>query len=290
MRLLCPLFVISVLLLPVPLWATDRVSVEVMVADTLARPGRTVRIESRLLQTGIIGSQGAGGERVTLSVGGEEVAGSLTGGDGVAFFEFEVKRLGLMPMKVSVAGSTRVLDATGEGWLGVWEKRRPLLLVESTVLFESAVNPPEPARGPIALPVPNPERGISGRAPAREAAEELDRLGKFFYNIVYLIPVGPHHGTQRRELHQWLSNHHFPAGVILAAPATVDGLNELLAQMKTDGWENVRAGVGRTSAFAQALVGHRLKTAIVGGDGKGDYPRKARVVSDWKAVRKHLQD
>lgn len=290
MRLPVAFFAISVLLLPVPLWAADRLAVEVLVSDALARPGRTVRVESRLLQTGILGSQGAGGERVTLSVGGEEVAGSLTGGDGVAFFEFEVKRLGLMPMKVSVAGSTRVLDAMGEGWLGVWEKRRPLLLVESTVLFQPSEDPPAPGRGPIALPGPTPDREISGRQPAQEAAGELDRLGKFFYNIVYIIEDGPHHGARRRELHQWLSNHHFPPGVILTAPATVDGLNELLARMKTDGWENVRAGVGRTAVFAQALVGQRLKTAIVGGDGKGEYPRKARVVSDWKAVRKHLQD
>ncbi len=286
MRLFLLLIVTSELLFPLPLVAADRVAVEVIVADALARLGRTVRVESRLLHTGVLGPQGAGGERLGLAMGGEEVAGSLTGGDGVAFFELEPKRLGLVPMTVSVTGSSRVVDAAGEGWLAVWEKRRPLLLVESAVLFE----PPAPDSGPIALPVPTPDLEISGRQPAPEAAEELNRLGKFFYNIVYVIPAGPRHGTQRRQLHQWLTAHHFPAGVVLPAPATLAGLNELVGQMKTDGWENVRAGVGRTAEFAQALVGQRLKTAIVGGDTKGDYPRKARLVSDWKAVRKHLQD
>lgn len=289
-RLPLALFLTGALLFPALLWAADRVAVEVIVSDALARPGRVVRVESRLLRTGILGSQGAGGERLTLSVGGAEMAGALTGGDGVAFLEFEPKRLGLVPMKVSVAGSTRVLDAAGEGWLAVWEKRRPLLLVESAVLFAPSVDSSAPGRGPIALPVPTQDREVSDRQPVPEAAEELNRLGKFFYNIVYLIPAGPHQGIQRRALHEWLLTHHFPAGVVLPAPPTLDGLTGLLGQMKSDGWENVRAGVGRTTVFAQALVGQRLKTAIVAGDVKGEYPRKARLVSDWKAVRKHLQD
>ncbi len=265
--------------------AAERVGVTVLVSDAMARSTRSVRIESRVVTDGLLGSRGVGGERVGLWVDGTQVATGLTGGDGRAYFEFEPRRIGLHPMKVTLAGSPRVQDAEGRGTLAVWERRRPLLLVEQGVL-ESGPTPPD--RG-----VPFPPGAVSGPQrgePAPGAAEELARLTKFYYNLIYLVPVDQNGMALAQEVRTWLKSHGFPPGVVLTTPRTAAGIEEFIARLKDDGWDNLRAGVGTSRVFAQALVAQRMIVAIRTERAREEFPRKARVVKDWKAVRKQLQE
>ena len=265
--------------------AANRATVDVWVSDTLARSNRSVRIESRVVETGILGAQGVGGERVALWVDHVQVATGLTGGDGRAYFEYQPRRIGLFPMKVVVAESPRVGEAVGTGTLAVWERRRSILLVESRVLLD-----PES---------PGPASGLSGfgfstdmtaMTPNPNAAEELGRLSQFYYNLIYLVPIDGDGGARLGALRTWLTTHRFPPGVVLPVSHTTAGLEELIIRLKAAGWDNLKAGVGRTPMFAQALVAQRLTVAVVADESRETYPRRARRAKDWKTARKYLQD
>lgn len=266
-------------------YAAERTAARVLVFDAIARSNRPVRVESRVVETGMMGARGIGGEKLTLSVDGTEVATALTGGDGRAYFEFEPRRIGLHTMKVALANSPRVLDATGTGTLAVWEKRKAILLIEQAVLFEAEGEPVRPTP-----PLPRLSTEPSLGTPSPGAAQDLSRLGHFFYNLIYLVPSGSTDLIGAETLRNWLSTHHFPPGVVLAVPMATEGLEDFVSQLKADGWENLRAGVGRSPAFAQALVAQRLRVVIHSTKPQSEFPRKAKVVDNWTAVRKQLQD
>ncbi|GKS57905.1 hypothetical protein YTPLAS18_14320 [Nitrospira sp.] len=260
--------------------AGSRTKVTVIVADALARSAQPVRIESRVFQEGLLfGARGVGGERVLLEVNGDEVASSLTGGDGRAYFEFEPRRLGLFPMRVILSDSPRVLDAIGTGTLAVWERRRPILLVEQSVLLDHDA-------GPSGMTAAGRVLG----EPSSGAAEALSRLGKFYFNLVYLMPPAADRAADASEYHAWLEANGFPSGVVQQVPPTGAALEAFIGTLKEQGWENLKAGVGSSEAFAQALVAHRLKVAIRTDKPRADFPRRAKVVPDWTSVRKQLQD
>ena len=46
--------------------------------------------------------------------------------------------------------------------------------------------------------------------------------------------------------------------------------------------------MGRTNDFAQAFLQRRLDAVMVPEPAKGDAPRKAKVVKEWKEVRKKM--
>jgi hypothetical protein len=48
----------------------------------------------------------------------------------------------------------------------------------------------------------------------------------------------------------------------------------------------VKAGIGRTSDFAEDLVAQRLDVVIVPEPERGQLPKKAQVARSWKDVRK----
>jgi len=118
------------------------------------------------------------------------------------------------------------------------------------------------------------------------AAAELGKLAEFYYNLVYLDLTGRGH---LEDLQDWLREHQFPPGMIRILPQTPTALTELIHDLKTEGWEKVSGGIGRTADFAEVLVQNRLQTVILPlPQAQGRFPRRAIVLNDWSRVRRHL--
>jgi hypothetical protein len=62
-----------------------------------------------------------------------------------------------------------------------------------------------------------------------------------------------------------------------------------IQKLKKEGWDHIEAGIGQTKGFADTLVKNRIKVVIFPNPSKKvKYPRRAKVISTWKEVRKHL--
>jgi hypothetical protein len=267
--------------------AAEKIEGKLSVKDTLTLPGQPARVEATLIRTGLLGKlRGLGGEQLELLVDGKSVARAMTGGDGRAFLEYTPKVRGNHEVTVRLLPNPRVTSSEAKATLGAWERRRPILLVEV-----SAVMQPEKASP---LPVPSMPIQLGERAdpePAPDAADELKRLAQFFYNVIYLSwspkevtdPFGD--GTDMRE---WLARHKFPGGLWMRIGQGERVLGAKIDQLRADGWTNVKAGIGKSRAFADVLVAHRVDVVIVPVPDKGDLPKKAKAVKEWKEIRKKL--
>jgi hypothetical protein len=270
-----------------PSFAEPRQAAAISVHDVLTMPGRTIRLEAQLFQPGVLGKAGIGGELVEFLVGGRAVARAMTGGDGTARIEYAPPQRGILPVTVRLVPSKRLSAATdGSGTLCVWEKRRPILLVEVTALTEEPQSP--------SMPLPSLPITIGGTTPLKpvpDAADELKRLSQFYYNIIYLTKEqsGPamFRGDQI-DLRRWLTQHQFPEGHWLRVPGGPAALTEALESLKENGWDNLKAGVGSSREFAETLVARRITVVIVREQERGELPRKARVAKEWRGVRKLL--
>lgn len=259
--------------------AADKVTGHLWLQDALTVAGKPVRIEARLVRTGLMGRSGLGGEQLELLLGEQTIGRAMTGGDGRAFFAYTCRKRGTETMTVRLAQRVRVESAEAVGTLACWERRRPILLVDVAVLVK------EPSRSPGPLPLPlsrdTPE-------PEPDAAEELKRLTEYFFNVAYLAWPGTEPGETPTGWQAWLRAQRFPLGPVLPVEPGPQGLDLLLDRFKADGWENVKSGIGRTKAFAEALVNRRMEVVIVPARDE-TLPRRARVAKDWKEVRKRLR-
>lgn len=267
--------------------AADKITGVLSVHDVLTIPGRPARIEARLVGDSLLRRAGLGGERLELLVGGKTVTTAMTGGDGRAFFEYAPPRRGNHVMTVRLADNKRVTSPEATATLAVWERRRPILLVEAAALVERAAGPKIPL-----LPVPLEFGGFGRRGPAPDAAEELTRLTKFFYNVIYLSwsdSGTPVRFGKREGLPEWLGKHKFPAGLRMSVDPGREALATKIEDMKAGGWTNFRIGIGRTKTFAEVLVEHRIGVIIMpASEEDEELPRKAQVAKNWKEVRKKL--
>ena len=58
--------------------------------------------------------------------------------------------------------------------------------------------------------------------------------------------------------------------------------------LRADGWTNVKAGIDKSRTFAEVLVTHRMEVVLVPEPDKGEVPKKAKAVKEWKDIRKKL--
>lgn len=266
--------------------AAEKIEGQLSVKDVLVLPGQPARIEATLARTGLLGKQqGLGGEQLELLVGGKSVARAMTGGDGRAFLEYTPKVRGNHEVTVRLMPNHRVESPEAKATLGAWERRRPILLVEV-----AAVMQPEKASP---LPVPSMPIQLGERAdpePAPDSADELKRLAQFFYNVIYLSWSPREAGSlgDFPDMREWLARHKFPGGLWMTVSPGERALGTKIDQLRADGWTNVKAGIGRSRAFAQVLIAHRVDVVIVSLPDKGDLPKKAKAVKEWKDVRKKL--
>jgi hypothetical protein len=268
-------------------YAADKIDGILFVRDVLTLPGQPARIEAVLSKRGLLGTQqGLGGEQLELIVEGKPVAKAMTGGDGRAFLDYTPKTRGNHELIVRLAADPRVTSPDARALLGAWERRRPILLVEVSAVMQQKKSSPLPV--PV-LPVPL--TGQEDPMPAPDAADELNRLAQFFYNVIYVSWAPKDAGGSmgvKQDVREWLARHKFPSGLSMAVNPGEQALGAKIDQLRTDGWTNVKAGIGRSKAFAEVLVAHRMEVVIVPEPDKGDLPKKAKAVKEWKEIRKKL--
>ncbi|MGH7167307.1 MAG: hypothetical protein ACREII_02125 [Nitrospiraceae bacterium] len=263
--------------------AAGKVAGTLSLRDALTAPGRPVMIEARLVRAGFLGQTGLGGEQLEFIVEGKKAGTAMTGGDGRALFEYTPRRRGFYAVKVRLPQSQRVESSEASATVACWERRRPILLVEFAALTEDTKAPP----GPLpSLPL---ELGRRDRpTPAPDAADELNRLTRFYYNVIYLVGGGDGDMGELGDVRAWLQDHKFPVGFSLTLQPGRTKLGPTIEDLRADGWDNLKAGVGRTLEFAEALAAQRMEVVIVPEPDRGELPNKAQVAKNWKDVRTKL--
>jgi hypothetical protein len=264
-------------------WAGSKITGVLLTKDALTIPNRPAKVEARLVQQGLMGETGLGGESLQLEIAGKTVATAMTGGDGRAFFEYTPKMRGNVTFAVTLVNSPRVEAPLAAGFLAVWEHRRPILLVEALALAEQ---PPEP----LAPALPFGKAAVAQLKPLPDAADELRRMAQFYYNVIYVTAQndGLFSVSRVGQFRQWLSDNGFPSGLIIHAENKQEGLGAMLDDLKKEGWTAIKSGIGRSPSFAATLVERRMEAVLVPEPSKGEVPRKAKTAKDWKEVRKKL--
>lgn len=246
------------------------------VGDVLTLPNQSVRIEAQLGGKASGASFPWGGVSVHLSIDGKSVATAKTDDSGQVSFEYLPKMRGNYVVTVSVDDAASVTAEKTDATLCVWERRRPIILVEMAALVQpGAATPTETGTEASAQPVP-------------DAAEELARLTQYYYNVVYVSGSGqpPAETGAIGNVHRWLASHKFPPGFV--AVPSVDGVNGTVERFKQGGWATMKTGIVRTRAVAEILLQHRFEVVVVPELPKGEMPRKAKAAKEWKDVRKKL--
>lgn len=276
-----PLLILLVMACPAA--GAEKSAATLWIKDSLTSPNQAATVEAKLVAKGLLTQTGLGGEPLELLVDGKVVASGMTGGDGKAFLSYTPNRQGVIPVQVRVGNSPRVGSTESQGHLAVWEKRNPILVVELAALMEH-LSPPVPLPGGAFKIEPE-------RKPMPDAAEELGKLTRFYYRVVYVVgPVsGGGDGFQASmEARDWLKTHKFPAGYLLVLPPGEDALGTNIDELHEAGWKTIKTGIGRSKAFAETFLRRRLDALMVPEPAKGDAPRKAKVAKEWKDVRKKL--
>ena len=216
------------------LHAADKAKSQLIVSDMLTTPGKPVKLQANVFEKGLLGRKtGLGGESLEFLVQGKVVGTTMTGGDGKAYLEYTPRMRGNLAITVRLSESPRVLKAEGTGLLASWERRKPILLVDLTAILKETDTPPS------SLPsLPINLTGNLGEAQI-EAIGELEKLGKFYYNLIYLhrSEVG-----DADALQQWIQTNQFPPGFPKIIPAGRQALSDWVTQLKESGWENVTGG------------------------------------------------
>jgi len=264
-----------------PLFAADeKTTGRLIVDDVLARPGKPAMLKARLVQDGLLGVTGLGGETIRFVVMGQHVGTALTGGDGRAFLEYKTQMRGNHPIVGEVESSPRVNAVTGFGNYASWERRKPILFVDVVTLFKAGDG------GALLLPALPMFIAAKWGEPDEDAPRELTKLGKFYYNIVYLLRGDK---GNLETLRAWLKTFEFPPGIARVIQPGPAKLLAFIEQLKEGGWDHIEAGIGQTKGFADTLVKNRIKAVIFSDPSKKEkFPRRAKIISTWKEVRKHL--
>jgi hypothetical protein len=271
-----------VLVIPATGLAGGKTSGHLIVRDVLTLPNQTARIEAHLSGNMPAGGPGWGGVSLQLSIDGKPLATAKTDEGGQAVFDYIPKTRGTNVITVTLVETASVEAEKAEATLCVWERRRPILLVEMAAIMQ-------PGESSAALS--SVEVGTAMELPAQpvsDAADELSRLTQYYYNVVY-VPTGEQLSALAAPVgavRRWLESHKFPVGFVVA-PQSGD-LNASIESFKQAGWTTMKTGIGRTRAFADTLLRQRMEVVVVPGLPKGELPRKAKAAKDWKEVRKKL--
>ena len=260
--------------------ADEKVAGRLIVEDVLARPGTHSMLKARLVQDGLLGITGLGGETIEFVVQEQRAGTALTGGDGWAFLEFKTYMRGNQKIVAKVEPSPRVNSVSGAGNFASWERRKPILLVDVVTLLKLK------EKNGTSFPKLSLFNSTNLGDPDEDAPDELTKLGAFYYNIIYLLRV---ERGDAESLREWLKISKFPPGIARVIEPGPVKLLAFIEKIKKDGWDHIEAGIGQTKGFADTLVKNRIKVVIFPNPSKKvKYPRRAKIISAWKEVRKHL--
>lgn len=263
--------------------AADKTPATLLLKDTLVTPGQPASVEARLYAKGRLSTTGLGGEPLDLIVDGKVVATGMTGGDGRAVLTYHTKAQGVIPIQARVGGSPRVLPTEGQANLVAWERRNPIIAIETAALMETR-------RGEHPLP----DIGLTFESepkPMADAAEELAKLTQFRYRVMYVATVPSANADGLfvlAEIRAWLKLHKFPPGYVVILPPGESVWGAKIDELHAAGWKNLKTGISRSKTFAEAFLQRRLQAVVIADLARADVPRKATVVKNWKEVRKKL--
>jgi hypothetical protein len=277
------LFLIVFLTVPSILFAAEKIPGSLTVQDSLTAPNQPATIIATVTKTGPLAQAGPGGEPIELLVAGNVVATAVTGSDGRASLPYTPKAKGAVPFTVRTGAASGMALTEASGNLAVWERRSPIVAVEMAALVEGDVGD--------GTNVIKPGNESEGKRPIPDAADELGKLTQFYYNVLYVVATEK--GSTNRDqvnaqARQWLKDQKFPIGHILVIPSDPEVLGAKLDEMHLAGWKQLKTGIGRTKAFAEAFLQRRLEAVMVPEPAKGEVLRKAKVAKTWKDVRKKL--
>jgi hypothetical protein len=214
---------------------------------------------------------------------GKVVATGMTGGDGRGLLTYHTKAQGVIPIQVRVHGSPRVLPTEGQANLIAWERRNPIIGIEMAALMEARAR--ETPLSGFGLTLESERKALP------DAAAELTKLTQFYYRVMY-VTTAPSANADGflvdADVRTWLKINNFPPGYILVLPPGESLLGAKVDELHAAGWKNLRTGIGRSNAFAEAFLQRRLEVVLISDSPRGDAPRKAKVAKDWKEVRKKL--
>lgn len=264
-----------------PCDAAEKIVAAIQIKDALTVPGQPATIEAKIDTTGAVRNVGLGGEPLELVVDGKVATTATTGADGRASFTYSTKTVGVLPIQVRLGTSTRVLPATGEANLVVWERRNPILAIDMASLIETV-------HVEASIPGTGPQKNLE-QEPMPDAAAEIGKLTQFYYKVIYIVPStgsdGFQAGTQARA---WLKAHQFPSGYMLVLPSGNEALGTKIDELRASGWNAIKVGIGRSKVFAEAFLQRRIDTVILPEPPKSEIPRKAKTAKEWKEIRKKL--
>jgi hypothetical protein len=250
-------------------------SFRLVVEDILSKPGKSVQLTAQLLQENQVDLIGVEGEEIAFFVSGQPAGSAVTGGNGKALLEFSTSMRGNHSIKAIHLANKNISNLEGYGNLAAWERRRPVLLIDVRTLLE-----PQDQKIQLELNVKEwPE-------PRERAVLELQNIGEFYYNVVYVL--WNQDDFPRDRLRDWLWIHEFPHGLTRVLQPGASGLEGFIEDLKEKGWDNLEAGIGATPEFAEVLVRNRILAIILPKAEGAKFPRRAKVISHWKYVRKHL--
>jgi len=247
----------------------------------MIHPGKPAMLHSRLVQEGPSGGSGLAGESIRFEVEGQKAGTAVTGEDGRASLEFITPMRGNHVIKGFVEPSAKVQQAEGVGNFASWERRRPLLLVDLETVFK-----PHDILQHIVRPASFVQTMDALGDPEEHAPSELTKLGKYYYNIIYLYRGDASH---RDAIRIWLQEHHFPPGITKVVRLGAGPLLEFIASIKSQGWDTIEAGIGLSKEFAEALLKNRISTVILRPAPTDEtFPRRTKFVTTWQKIRRYL--
>jgi hypothetical protein len=265
-----------------PIHSGGKAKPVVVVFDVLTTPGEPVQLQAHVYEGSLLGREvGLGGETVEFLVEKQVVGTTMTGGDGRAFLEYAPRMRGNFSITVRVLESPRVLSAKGSGLLASWERKKPILLIDMVAVIQEKQDPEIPVPS---FPINFSSTGLGD--PEADAPNELEKLGRFYYNLLYLYRS---EAGNKKHLQEWIRKNQFPSGFPKIIPGGRDALEEFINKLEKAGWANVTGGIGRTAEFAEVFVEHRLKAVILHNpEDREGFPRRAILVEGWDKVRRHL--
>lgn len=265
-------------LLTTPCWGVES-DVQIYVPDVLSSPRNEIVLQARVVEELPNGPNALPDKLLEFFLQGQLIGQAKTNEEGWATLSYTPKMRGNLQLVVKGAPGSQLSPIQGKGNLLSWERRRPIILVDLAVLVEGDLVPNDQA---MPFPVPGLFLGDAQSA----APRELAKLSEFYYNLIYLDRTGR---GKIDSIQVWLRKHDFPPGMIRILPNQSTGLLDLLEALKTEGWENVSAGIGQTADFANVLVQNRIQTVIIKKPENDEtFPRRAIVLNDWTRVRRHL--
>lgn len=250
--------------------------------DVLAPGGRAAK--SDVLLTGSVLSlwnRPIGGEIVRFLLDGKMVGRAMTGGDGHARWTLPRLAEGVYLLEAVSVKSARVEEASCLVVVAVWPPESPLLLVNLNTILPAENRTVDSLR-----------QGNEEWVPPRGAVQALSALARRF-RIVYLA-TRP--ATEIERIRSRMKRYQFPAGPIIGirggrgSRALEEALDGRIADLKSDGWTNVAAGIGGTLDDALAFSNQGVKAVILSDRvEKEDLPAGAHKAGSWDTMLKEFR-